>query len=97
MFALPEIFFSFVVLSIVNFSKEIISPLYSLVIKEQFFIDHSIYLLVVNAIEWLGVLGLLITSIKFNKKITAIILGIILLWLSLVIFVGYVVGISMGW
>ena len=100
MFALPEILFFTTPLSILsivnNFSEtNIKSPIYFF-INQQFFTDHPIYLFLILAIEWLGILGLLAMSIKFNKKILYILLGIILAWLSFIIFVGYVVGVSMS-
>lgn len=94
MFAVPEILFSFL-LSIIDFSGKNIIPLYSFIISHQFFIDNSIYLLIANFIEWLGALGLIIISIKHNKKILAFLLAIILLWLSVELYFGYAIS-NMG-
>jgi len=91
MFALPEILFSFT-LSMVDFLGKNIAPLYVFFIGHQFFIDHPIYLLIANATEWLGVLGLLVISAKANKKILAVLLGIILLWLSIELYFGCVIN-----
>jgi hypothetical protein len=86
MFALPEILFFITPLSILsffnNFSEtNIKSPIYY-VIGQQFFTDHIGYLFLAMGIEWLGILGLLIMSIKFKKKILITGLLIFLLWFS---------------
>ncbi len=91
MFVVPEILFSFV-LSIVVFLGITINPLYSFFINHQFFIDHSNYLLIANTVEWAGVLGLLVMSWKFKRKILVILLGIILLWLSIELYLGYIIS-----
>ncbi|OGZ75275.1 MAG: hypothetical protein A3G45_02730 [Candidatus Staskawiczbacteria bacterium RIFCSPLOWO2_12_FULL_37_15] len=100
MFAVPEILFFITPLSISsvinNFSGINIRPPIYLFISKQFLTDNPIYPLFAMVIEWVGILGLLIKSIKFNKKIVAVLLGIILVWLSFIIFVGYVVGVSMS-
>jgi len=96
MFVFPEIIFSFIMLSIVNFSNENMRPLYSLIIKEQFFIDHPIFLILFMAIEWIGILGLFLLSIKLNRKLLSILLGIILLWMSFVFYIGYIVNFLMS-
>jgi len=92
MFVVPEIVFSFIVLSISNFLGKNFDSLYSLGIKANIFPNNSVYLFVALAIEWIGVLGLLITSIKLRKYIIAILVGMILIWLSLVFF--YLYGVS---
>ncbi len=86
MFVVPEILFYFTPLSILsflnNFSEtNIKSPIYY-VVGQQFFTDHIGYLLLAMGIEWFGILGLLIMSIKFKKKILIIGLAILLLWFS---------------
>ena len=100
MFAIPEILFSFTPLSILsfinNFSETNIKPIAYFFVNPQFFTDNPICLLFFLAIEWLGVLGLLIMSIKSKKKLFIILLSIVLLWLSFIFFVGYVIGISMS-
>ncbi len=95
MFVVIEILFSFI-LSIVGFFGKNISPLYMFFVSQQFFIDHPLYLLVANAIEWAGVLGLLIISIKSKKRVLIVPLVIILLWLSLDFYLGYVLTITMN-
>lgn len=96
MFLIPEILFSFILISIINFSNGNIKPLYSLIINEQFFIDNTIYLILFMFIEWIGILGLLILNIRLNKKLIATLLGIILLWMTFIIFVGYIISASMS-
>jgi len=91
MFAIPEILFSFV-LSFVEFFGMDIIPLYSFFFKYHFFIDHPVYLLIAEAIEWIGVLGLLIMSVKSNKKILTFLLFIILLWISINFSMGYIIA-----
>ncbi len=95
MFIIPEILFSFV-LSILDFLKVNINPLIYFFINNQFFIDHPIYLLFANAIEWAGVLGLLVMSIKSKKIVFIFLLTAILLWLSLDFYFGYVLTITMN-
>lgn len=91
MFAVPEILFSFV-LSFVDFLGKNIAPLYLLFTPYHFFIDHPVYLLIAEAIEWLGVLGLFVISIKNKKLIFVILLGIVLLWLSVNFSMGYIIS-----
>ena len=94
MFAIPEILFYFTPLSILsfinNFSETNIKPIAYSFVNPQFFTDNPIYLLLFLAIEWLGVLGLLIMSIKSKKKILSILLGIIILWLSFLIPISFI-------
>lgn len=100
MFAIPEILFfttPLAILSLVNdFSQTNINPLIYSFISPQFFTDHPIFPLLSIIIEWLGILGLLILSTKCNRKVLAILLSIILLWLTFIIFISYVVGFSMS-
>ncbi len=91
MFALPEILFLFT-LSAFDFFGINIVPLSSILFGRQFFSDHPIYLLLAHILEWLGALGLLVLSIKFNKKIFVILFSIILLWLSVYLYFGYVIS-----
>ena len=76
MFAIPEVLFLTTPLSILsfvnNFSEtNIKAPIYFL-INSQFFTDHPIYPLSAVAIEWIGILGLLIISIKCKKKMESL-------------------------
>lgn len=89
MFMIPEMLFSFVISVIELFGLDF-NPLYTLFINQQFFIDSPIYLFIFNIIELIGVLGMLIISIKLNRKIISVILGIVLVWLIFVIFLGYI-------
>jgi hypothetical protein len=96
MFALPEILFFNTPLALIslssNFSASDINPPIYFLINPQFFIDYPVFSLLVMIIEWLGVLGLFVISIKFSKKIPAILLGIILLWLSVELYLGYIIS-----
>jgi hypothetical protein len=96
MFTIPEILFFFTPLSILsftnNFSPTNIKPIAYSFVNSQFFTDHPGYLLVAIIIEWLGALGLLIISFKSKKKIPSVMLLVVLLWLSFLIFVGYVLS-----
>jgi len=97
MFLVPEVFFSFSFLSIANLFGKDFSPLYTFFIDQQFFVDYPAYLFLALVIEWLGVLALLVLSIKCNnKKFIIVLLSILLLWLSFVLYVGYVISISMS-
>lgn len=94
MFIVPEILCSFL-LSFLEFLSIKINPLYLFVINRQFFIDFPAYLMVLNIIEWLGVLGLLIVSVKYKRILLIILWIIILLFLSVELFFGYIIN-SMG-
>ncbi|MFH1967956.1 MAG: hypothetical protein ABIJ84_01055 [bacterium] len=94
MFAVPEILFLITPLSILsfinNFSEaNIKAPIYY-IISQQFFTDYPVYVLLAMIIEWLGVLGLLIYSFRSHRKATGILLVILLAWLSILIYLGYV-------
>ena len=91
MFAVPEILFSFAVSFAGFFGKEIV-PLYLFFINHQIFIDYPFFLLLFEAVEWVGVLGLFLLSIKLGKKIPAVFFAIILLWLSVNLYMGYVIS-----
>lgn len=96
MFVVPEALFSFIILSAANLMGANFSPLYSLFIDPQYLTNHTVYLFTALAIEWLGMLGLLITSIK-NKtsKFVSVLCAVILLWLTYIFFMGYVLAVSM--
>jgi len=95
----PEVLFWFTPLSIIsifnNFSGPNIEPLIYWLFGAQFFASNTFSLFLVLAIEWIGVAGLLIISIKINKKIIAIFLGIFLVWLSVIFALAYAIS-SMG-
>ena len=101
MFVVPEVLFWFTPLSILsimsNFSEIDIKPIAYYFTNPQLFSDHPIYLLTFLIIEWVGILGLLVMSIQSKKKVFVILSGILLLWLSIIIFIGYVIAnISIG-
>jgi len=88
MFAIPEILFLITPLSILSFvnnfsATNITAPIYY-IISQQFFVDNPAYLLLAIAIEWLGVVGILITSAKRRKKVFVVISAIFLLWLFII-------------
>ena len=90
MFAIPEILFSVTLSSIINYHGKDFFTISSLFVSGRFFINNPFYFFVTIIIELIGVLGLLVISIK-NKKIIFIILsGVILLWLLFIFFLGYV-------
>ena len=99
MFAVPEILFLTTPLSILsftnNFSAMNINPPIYYLVNSQFFTDQPIYLLLVIAIEWVGVLGLLLIGVKSKKRIPTILLGIVLLWLSVDLYFAYIIS-TMG-
>ena len=90
MFALPEILFFTIISSIINYSGKDFLTLISPFVDSRFFINNPVYFFVFSIIEWIGILGLAIVSIKLNKKLLSIMLIIIILWMSLVLFLGYV-------
>ena len=96
MFLIPEILFWFTPLSILsfmnNFSEMNIRPLAYLFINPQFFTDNPTYLFCFLIIEWIGLLGLLVMSIKLKKKLFTVLSGVFLLWIFFILFIGY--GIS---
>ncbi|MEK7664474.1 MAG: hypothetical protein AAB340_03525 [Patescibacteria group bacterium] len=73
-----------------NFSETNAKPLIFYVVNSQLFTDNPSYLLIILFIELIGVVGLLIISIKSRKKFFTIIFGIILVWLCFLFFLGYV-------
>lgn len=96
MFALPEILFFTTPIMILDFSGKSFSDLSSLFINYSIFFNQPIFLLIIIAVEWIGILGLLMLGLRLNKKLFATLLLIILLWLSFIFSVIYVTGISMG-
>ena len=99
MFVVPEVLFLFTPLSLLsilgNFSQINLKPLLFFFVNPQFFADNPFYLFLALAFEWVGVLGLLILSIKFSKKILILLLGIFITWLLFLTFLSYAV-INMG-
>ena len=90
MFAIPEILFSIILSSIINYHGKDFLTLSSLFVNGRFFINNPFYFFITIIIEMIGVLGLLVISVKTKKIIFIILLGIILLWLLLIFFLGYV-------
>jgi hypothetical protein len=73
-----------------NFLGMSIDPLIYSFVSKRFFIDYPIYLIIFMLVEWIGILGLSIFSVKFKKPIFYITLIIILLWLSFVLCISYI-------
>lgn len=90
MFLIPEILFSILPSSIVNYTGKDFLTLSSIFVNSRFFINNPLYFFVALVIELISILGLLIISIKNNKKIFIILFGTILLWLLFVFFLAYV-------
>lgn len=89
MFIIPEIIFSVIPSSIINYSGKDFLTLVSLFTDDRFFINNPSYFFITLIIELVGVIGLLVISIKSNKKILSILLVIVLLWLAFISFLGY--------
>jgi len=95
MFLIPEILFLNIIafVSILFFSKEIPT------IASLFFKSISpIIFLIILFVEIIGVLGLAIFCMKLKRKLLAILLGIIVLWLSFIfLFINTLSQMSIGW
>lgn len=96
MFLIPEILFSTTVSLIVSMNGTSFSKINSLVTNYGVFFDHPYRLLFIIIIEWLGILGLMVLSLKLKKKLLATLLFIILLWISFIFVLVYVTGVSMN-
>jgi len=92
MFLIPEILFSIILSSIVNYSGKDFLTLTSIFVDSRFFINNPTYFLIILIIELIGITGLLFLSIKNRRKIMSTILIIILLWLIFIFFLGSVSG-----
>jgi len=90
MFALPEILFSTILSSILNYSGKSFLTLSSLFVGSRFFINNPLYFFIILVMEMISILGLIIISIKNKKIILTVLLAMILLWLMFVFFLGYV-------
>lgn len=97
MFLIPEILFFTTPLLIQSLSGKSFLNLSSLFINYAIFFAHPLYLLLIIFFEWIGVLGLIILSIKLNKKILTTLSLIVLLWLSYAFCIVYITSISMGY
>ena len=96
MFLVPEVLFFTTPALLMSFSGESFSQISSLVINYKFFLNYPIYLLIVIVVEFLGVLGLFLLSIKSNKILTTILSFAILLWLIFIFAIVYITGFSMS-
>ena len=93
MFIVPEVLFSFLVSTIFSLLGRKFYFIYQLFIKEQFFTDNPAYLFISICIEIIGLLGLLMFNIKYNKskakQIYSILLVFVLICLCVIFYIGY--------
>src|SRR5688500_11825815 len=85
MFIIPELLFSFILLPILYLFGSNFLYLTGRLFGEQFFIDNQIFLYLGMIVEAIGILGLSLWNIKFNKGKTKIITSIFLLLLLIII------------
>jgi hypothetical protein len=90
MFLIPEVLFLNIPLSVANILGKNFTVIAVALFSEQFLVDHPIYFSIAAIIEWLGVLGIFVLSLKLNKKTIAVLVGLILVWLSIVFYIAYV-------
>jgi len=90
MFLIPEILFSTIPSSIVNYSGKDFLTLVSFFIDSRFFINNPGLFFITLLIEIVGLIGLLVLSIENKKIVLSIILIIILIWLFFISFLSYV-------
>jgi len=97
MFLIPEILFFTTPAMIMALAGKKFNEISSLFINYSFFLSNPLYLLTIIAVEFFGILSLLILSKKSKKYSLVTFLGIILLWLIFIFLITYVTGFSMGW
>lgn len=90
MVIVPELVFSILPSSVINYSGKDFLTLTSLFVDDRFFINNPSYFLFTLIVEIVGVIGLLVISIKYRKKVFITFLVAILLWLLFILFLGYV-------
>jgi len=95
MFLIPEILFSTTASLIASIGGESFYKINSLIVNYRVFFDYPYYLLLIIIIEWVGILGLIVLTLKSNRKILAIFPFLFLLWLSYIFILVYVTGVSM--
>jgi len=96
MFVVPEILFITTPALIMSIAGKSFSEISSFVINYSSFLKYPLLLLLIVVVEWIGVFGLFVLSIKINKKLLAILFGVILLWLFFIFVIVYVTGFSMS-
>lgn len=96
MFLVPEVLFFTSPALMMSINGKSFSEINSLIIKYDIFFDYPIYLLVIIAIEFLGILSLLILNIKNKKTLFIILFSVILIWLFFAFALVYVTGIMMN-
>lgn len=89
MFVVPEIIFSIILSSVINYFGKDFLTLSSIFVDSRFFINNPFYFFTTLIIEIIAIIGLIILCIKHNKGIFAILLGVILLWLVFIFFMAY--------
>jgi hypothetical protein len=96
MFLVPEILFFTSPALIMSLNGKSFSEINSLVIRYDIFFDYPVYLLIIIAIEFLGILSLLIFSIKKRKILFAVLLFSILIWLFFIFALCHITGITIS-
>ena len=94
MFLIPEILFFTTSSLIASMNGKSFSKISSFLVNYGVFFDSPFYLLAIITVEWIGALGLIILSLKSNKKFLAIVPFLVLLWLSYNFIIVYVTGFS---
>lgn len=90
MFIVPEVLFLIIPSSIINYTGKTFLTLLTPFFDSRFFINHPSLFFTVLIIELLGLVGLFAITIKANKKLFAICLLLISLWLIFLIFLAYI-------
>jgi len=88
LFLIPEILFSIVISSIINYSGKDFLTISSLFFDSRFFINNPTYFFISLFVQIISILGLLILSKSINKIVFSL-LFIILFWLVFIFFLGY--------
>jgi hypothetical protein len=90
MFLIPEILFSTLLSSIINYSKYDFLTLSSIFFDKRFFINNPFFFYSTLIIELLGLFGLLIISIKNKKILYSLIIFMNILWFLFLFFLEYI-------
>ena len=90
MFLIPEVLFSIIPSSIINYSGKDFLTLVSFFVDNRFFINNPSFFFLTLLAEFIALVGMLVLSIKNKKIVFSIILIIILIWLFFVSFLGYI-------
>ncbi len=92
MFLIPELLFSPVISFVLFLFGIDLNYLMTKFVNQQFFTDNQIFIFIAVMVELLGVLGLLILNIKFNKNklknLYSILLFLLIILLTFIFYVG---------